>query len=187
MEHDPAQPAPLDWKLIVIPLLIVALLLGAGFGLRSRLALPSTLTASRSESASPAPGFAAATVDGPRFALAAQRGHPVVLFFMAAWCTSCLLESNALGQIQRTYGSGVRVVLVDIGRGDSPGALRDFVQRSAGPSRYWVLDSSGKVATLYGVQSLDTTYVIDKSGRIVYSDKLPVGYADLNRVVRRVV
>ncbi len=184
-QHLQTRPRRLDWKLVVIPILIVATLLAAGLAVRSRLA--SSTSISGVEGATTAPAFTVATVNGPRFSLAAQHGRPVVLFFMAAWCTSCLIESNALGEIQRHYGNNVRTVLVDIGRGDSPSALRNFVQRSQGPSRYWVLDSDGVLALRYGVQSLDTTYVIDKGGRIVYSDKLPVDYTELNRVVRRVV
>jgi peroxiredoxin len=175
-----------DWKLFVIPLLIVSLLLGGGLAVRHTLFSSPRSTAVNLASTTAAPDFSIHSVNGPQFSLAAQRGHPVVMFFMAAWCISCLLESNALGRIERRHGNGVRIALVDIGRGDSPGALKDFVQRSQGPSRYWLLDAEGKIASAYGVQSLDTTYVIDKRGHVAFSDKFPLGYTDLNRVVGQV-
>ena len=106
---------------------------------------------------------------------------------MAAWCTSCLAESNALGQIQQKYGDRVRTVLVDIdGNVDSPGAVRNFVERPQGPSRYWVIDAHGAITSAYGVTSLDTTCVIDRRGDIAYSDNRPLDYTALDRIVGQV-
>lgn len=177
---------PVDWKLIVIPIVVVGVLLGVGLIVRHSLPSSAPNVATSSQSASAAPDFSVATVNGPSFSLAAQRGHPVILFFSAAACTLCLSESNALGQIQRKYGTKLRIVLIDIGPGDTSGSVRDFVQRSQGPSRYWVLDSSGKLATLYGARSLDTTIVIDKQGRIAYRDDTPLDYSTVDQVVRKV-
>ena len=178
--------SPSTWKLFVIPIVVVALLVGAVLMIQQRLgASPSSVLGGPGKGTTAA-SFTAPSVNGPTFSLAAQRGHPVVLFFMAASCTSCLLESNALGRIERKYGDNVRIVLIDIGKGDSSTALRAFVQRSAGPSRFWILDSDGKLASTYGVQTLDTTYVVDKGGRIVYSNRLPVGFGELDRAVRQV-
>jgi peroxiredoxin len=176
----------MDWKLIAIPIVVVGVLLGVGLIVRHSLPTSAPTVATRSQSASAAPDFSVATVHGPSFSLAAQRGHPVILFFSAASCTSCLAESNALGQIQRKYGTKLRIVLIDIGPGDTSGSVRDFVQRSQGPSRYWVLDSSGKLATLYGARSLDTTIFIDKQGRIAYRDDTPLDYSTVDQVVRKV-
>lgn len=190
-EREPLAPrtvrSPSTWKLFVIPIVVVVLLIGAILTIEQRLgASPSSVLGGPGKGTTAA-SFTAPTLNGPRFALATQRGHPVVLFFMAASCTSCLLESNALGQIQHNYGSNVRIALIDIGKGDSSSALHAFVQRSAGPSRFWILDSDGKLASTYGVQTLDTTYVVDKGGRIVYSTRLPVGFGELDRAVRQVV
>ena len=177
----------LDWKLTVIPVAVVAILLAGGFALRSTLLHSTASVAQVTSDSGPAPTFTVATVNGEHFSLATQRGRPVVLYFMAAWCTSCLAESNALGQIQQKYGDRVRIVLVDIdGKVDSPGAVRDFVDRSQGPSRYWVIDSNGTIAHAYGITSLDTTYVIDKRGHIAYSNNRPLDYNTLDQIVGQV-
>jgi peroxiredoxin len=180
------QAAP-TWKLFVIPIVVVALLVGAVLTIQQRFGASPSSALGGSGKGTTAETFTAPTLNGSRFSLAAQRGHPVVLFFMAASCTSCLLESNALGHIQHKYGNNVRIALIDIGKGDSSTALRAFVQRSAGPSRFWILDSDGKLASTYGVQTLDTTYVVDKGGRIAYSTKLPVGFGELDQAIRQVV
>lgn len=184
----PVSRRPLDWKLTVIPLVVVAVLLAGGYALRSTLIRPTAPTAQVGSSSPPAPDFSVATVNGPRFSLAGQRGRPVVLYFMAAWCTSCLAESNALGRIQQRYGDRVRIVLVDMnGNVDNPGAVRTFVERSQGPSRYWTIDAHGTIASAYSVTSLDTTYVIDKRGHVAYSSNTSLDYKSLDQIVRQVV
>jgi peroxiredoxin len=185
-----AQPSrhPLDWKLTVIPVVVVVILLAGGFTLRNTLMRPGPPAAQVGSSSPPAPDFSVAAANGPRFSLAAQRGRPVVLYFMAAWCTSCLAESNALGQIQHKYGDRVRIVLVDIGgKVDTPQSLRDFVERSQGPSRDWIIDARGTIASAYSVTSLDTTYVIDKRTHIAYSSNTSLDYTSLDQIVGQVV
>jgi peroxiredoxin len=171
----------------VIPLVVVAVLVGGGLVVRTTL-MQSTAPTVRSGSHSPpAPDFSMATVNGLTFSMAAQRGRPVVLYFMAAWCTSCLAESNALGQIQHAYGDRVGIVLVDVnGTVDSPRAVRDFVERSQGPSRYWVIDSQGTIARAYDVTSLDTTYIVDKGGRIAYRGTTSLDSGTLDHILRQV-
>jgi cytochrome oxidase Cu insertion factor (SCO1/SenC/PrrC family) len=183
----PRVSKPVDWKLFGIPLVVVAVLLGGGLIVRNTLT-SGTPRARVTQSTTPAPTFTVATVNGPRFSLAAQRGRPVVLYFMAAWCTSCLAESNALGQIQQKYGDRVRIALVDIDdKVDTPAALRAFVARSGGPSRYWVLDRHTAIAQTYGVQALDTTYVINRQGGIAYSNNRPIDYQTLDQLVGQLV
>jgi peroxiredoxin len=114
-----------------------------------------------------APSVDASTVDGGHFALAAQRGK-VVLYAMAAWCTSCVPESTALGQLARTDGRrGVVTLLVDESpQTDTPQAVRDFRARTQGPQRVWVRDQGGAIARAYSITALDTTVVIDRAGHI---------------------
>ncbi|GAC1471808.1 MAG: hypothetical protein PVSMB7_23890 [Chloroflexota bacterium] len=181
-----AQPPASTWKLFVVPLVIVIALVGIAFNVKHRFGAFPPVSLGGSGTGTIAPDFAATTLDGPRFSLAAQRGHPVVLFFMAASCTSCLIESHALGQVQRKYGDGLRVALIDIGKNDSAQALRLFAQRSAGPNRFWVIDSDGAVASAYRVRTLDTSYIVDRTGRIVSSWNVPLGFSELDRAVRHI-
>lgn len=181
------KPTAPTFRLFAVPLVVVIALLGIAFGVQQRFGVRPPVSLGSYGTGSIAPDFTAATLDGPRFSLAAQHGHPVVLFFMAASCTSCLIEAQALGRIQRKYGDGLRMALIDIGGNDSAQAVRLFAQRSAGPSRYWLLDSAGTVASAYRVETLDTSYVIDRSGRIVSSRSVPLGFTDLDRAVRSAI
>ena len=66
----------------------------------------------------PAAPFRLATAsfaDGSVFDLAQARGNVVVLFFMAAWCTTCIPEARALNALYEEYGDrGLSVLAIDI-------------------------------------------------------------------------
>jgi peroxiredoxin len=133
-----------------------------------------------------APAIAAPTVDGGRFSLAAQRGKVVVLYAMAAWCTSCVPEAAALGQLARAEGPGrLTTVLVDESpQTDSPAAVQAFRARTQGPAHVWLIDQGDAIAHAYGITSLDTTVVIDRSGHIAARYGASVGLATLRAAVR---
>lgn len=194
LQHGPTHPdsqassvssAPVTWNLFVVPFAIVTVLLASVFAIHQRQGASSPLSLGVLSNGAVAVNFTAASLNGHPFSLAAQRGRPVILFFMAASCTSCLIEAHALGQIQHKYGDRVRTVLIDIGKNDSSEALRTFVQRSAGPSRYWIFDADGTLARSYRVQTLETLYIVDRRSRIAMSWQVPLGFVDLDRAVRR--
>ncbi len=66
----------------------------------------------------PAAPFRLATAsfaDGSVFDLTHERGNVVVLFFMAAWCTTCIPEARALNALYEEYGDrGLRILAIDI-------------------------------------------------------------------------
>jgi peroxiredoxin len=133
-----------------------------------------------------APAIYAPTVDGGRFSLVAQRGRVVVLYAMAALCTSCIPETTALGQLAHTDGRrGVETLLVDESpQSDTPQAVRDFRARTQGPHRVWVIDHGGTFAQAYGITALDTTVLIDRAGRIAARYNGSIELATLQSAVR---
>src|SRR5690348_5935985 len=148
---------PATRRPLVLPLVVVLVLLGAGLAAWRTLS-PGASSGATTGTGPLAPAIAAPTVDGGHFALAAQRGKVVVLYAMAAWCTSCVPESTALGQLARTDGRrGVETLLVDESpQTDTSQAVRDFRARAQGPDRVWVIDRGGAIARAYGVTALDT-------------------------------
>jgi peroxiredoxin len=135
-----------------------------------------------------APDFAIATVGGGRFALAEQRGKPVVVYFMAGWCTSCVPEAQALARLHREYRNrGLEVLVVDVEAGETEADLAGF-QRWVGPAEYtWAIDRTGALVRAFQVRALDTTVVIDREGRVAYRDGVPTPDDLLKRVVAEVL
>lgn len=181
-------PATAARRPLLLPLvLVLGVLILVGGGLTAWHALsPATAPPAATGTGPVAPAIGAPTVDGGRFALSAQRGKVVVLYAMAAWCTSCVPESSALGQLARAGTTGkLTTLLVDESpQTDSPAAVRDFRARTQGPARSWIIDKGGAIAQAYGITALDTTVVIDRSGHIAARYGSSIDLATLQAAVR---
>jgi peroxiredoxin len=163
----------------------VLVLLGGGLAAWQTFR-PAASSGAAAGTGPPAPAIDAPDVDGGRFALTAQRGKVVVLYAMAAWCTSCVPESTALGQLAGAAPAGrLATLLVDESpRTDTPQAVRDFRTRTQGPRRAWVIDQGGAIAQVYGIAALDTTVVIDRAGHIAAHFNGSIDLATLQAAVR---
>lgn len=186
--RETGVPAPPSTRrLLLLPPIVVLLLLGAGTILWRTIRPPGTeLTAGTGPLA---PAIVTSTIDGAPFSLAAQRGKVVVLYSMAAWCTACVPEATALGQLAPAFGANrVVTLLVDESpRSDSPQAVRGFRARSQGPARYWVIDRGGDIARAFGIAALDTTIVIDRDGHVAAHFQSSVDPATLQSTVRHLL
>lgn len=96
--------------------------------------------------------------------------QPTVLFFMAAWCTSCKQEEHNLKQIHQQYGDDVRLISIDMDPDrDTMDDLRQFKQQYVGD---WIhAIGTQQLIQTYRLTSLDTTYIIEQSGTTVYKDR----------------
>lgn len=130
-----------------------------------------------------APDFSVPTLDGDTFTLSEQRGKPAIVFFMAYWCGTCIPEAQALTRLQQEYGDKVSIVALDVDPSSTPEALAQF-KRAAGDGVYvWAFDTGQQVAASYQVRSLDTTYVLDRAGVILYRDEHPSSYESLKEAL----
>jgi thiol-disulfide isomerase/thioredoxin len=95
--------------------------------------------------------------------LASLRGHVVLLDFWATWCAPCRVSIPKLEALQSRYGAqGLSVVGISA---EDPSDVSLFTQRMA--MHYGVgADPHGATTRAYGVFSLPTLVVIDKSGKV---------------------
>ncbi|MCI0550197.1 MAG: TlpA family protein disulfide reductase [Anaerolineae bacterium] len=126
-----------------------------------------------------APDFTVPTLGGGTFTLSQQRGKPAIIFFMAYWCGSCIPEAAALGQLQQEYGNAVSIVAVNVDPSGTWEAIEQFKQAAGDGAFVWASDTDQKVTLDYQLRSLDTTYILDGDGRIVYRDEIPTLYQTL--------
>ncbi len=121
--------------------------------------------------------------DGSNFDLGQERGNVVALFFMAAWCATCVPEAQALAELHRDYADkGLRILVLDVDRRETEGQLAGFRARTGTGRHLWALDRDNQVARSYRVRALDTTIFIDRDGKVAYGDAYPTRYETLAAV-----
>jgi peroxiredoxin len=125
---------------------------------------PVSYAVSPAELSGVAPGFTLADVNGKLISLAAFKGKVVILDFWATWCPPCKREIPDFIKLQSEYGSkGVQIVGIAL---DQPNKVKAFVKENG--MNYPVLMGRNEVAASYGgVEAIPTTFVIDKTGKIL--------------------
>ncbi|WP_018133551.1 TlpA family protein disulfide reductase [Effusibacillus pohliae] len=93
-----------------------------------------------------------------------------VMFFMAAWCTSCNELEHNLKQLAND--PNVQVITVDVdSTADTKEALAEFQKKYGGPWAH-VLDTDSVLLQKFQINSLDTVIIV-KNGQIVHRSIRP--------------
>jgi len=128
--------------------------------------MQSVPTSQTSGTATLAPDYQLESIEGGSQKISDYRGSVVMLNFWATWCGPCKREIPDFIELQKTYGpKGLKIVGVAL---DEPADVRSFVR--ANGLNYPVLIGNAEIAQAYGgVQSIPTTFLIDREGKIVTS------------------
>ena len=113
----------------------------------------------------PAPDFEGVGLSDEAIWLSAFRGSIVVLDFWASWCGPCVAEMPTFRHLHDAYADrGVVVLGVNLDRSEDAflGAVDEFEIES--PQIYDGAD--GPLSTLYRIEGIPTTYLIDRDGLI---------------------
>lgn len=149
--------------LFVLLLALAVLALGLADTSFSR-ALLSIIPAPREGAA--APDFTLPTLDEGTITLSDLRGQVVVINLWTSWCPPCRAEMPALNDVFLKYrDDGLIVLAVNSSVQDSRAAAEAFA------SEYQfdfpiLLDLDGTATRTYQLQSLPTTYFVDRRGVI---------------------
>lgn len=107
--------------------------------------------------------------DGSKLTLSNLRGKVVLLDFWASWCAPCREELPFLDLLNKTYGNkNFEVVAVNID--NKPEKAYEFLKMySVKLTPVW--DEEKRVVGAYDVETMPTTFIIDKEGwiRFVHS------------------
>ncbi len=116
------------------------------------------------EAGEKAPDFTLSDINGKNVSLSQYPGKVVILDFFATWCPPCREEIPDFIELERLYGDkGFAMIGV---------ALADLEDAKSFAGKfginYPVLIDDGKTSGAYGpIRAIPTTFVIDKSGKIV--------------------
>ncbi|MFA6233479.1 MAG: TlpA disulfide reductase family protein [Bacteroidota bacterium] len=115
-----------------------------------------------------APTFSLKDKDGNTVTLASLKGKIVVLNFWATWCPPCRAEIPAFKSTYEKYKSkGVEIVGVSL---DNKGweVVKPFLEKYK--IQYPVVLGGSEIAKDYGnINSIPTTFIIDRKGKVVDS------------------
>jgi peroxiredoxin len=113
----------------------------------------------------PAPDFTLKDANGKSVKLSDYRGKVVLLNFWATWCGPCKIEIPWFIEFEQTYkdkGFSVLGVSMD---DDGWAAVKPYLENRK--VNYRVLLGDDEVGNQYGgIESLPTTFLIDREGRI---------------------
>ncbi len=123
---------------------------------------------------SPAPAYAAATLDGAPVSLADHRSSVVLLNVWATWCKPCREEIPALDSLYREFSSrGLLVTGVSIDVMDDTARIAGFARELGASYPLW-LDPDDRVSGTFLAIGVPSTYLIDRDGVLRWRHMGPV-------------
>ena len=113
----------------------------------------------------PAPAFSLVATDGKEVSLESFKGKYVLVDFWASWCQPCRQENPNVVNAYKAYNSkGFEVFSVSLDRHDQ---ARLNAVKEDGLTWAQVRDTENKVAELYAIQQIPTTFLLDREGVII--------------------
>lgn len=112
-----------------------------------------------------APAFSLATAKGETVALEKLKGQVVYVDFWASWCGPCKRSFPWMNELTERYGDkGLTVVAVNVDK------KREDAERflASTPARFTIVyDAPGTTPAAWSVKGMPSSYLIDRSGRVV--------------------
>ncbi len=122
----------------------------------------------------PAPDFVLPNLDGQATRLSNFRGKVILLNVWATWCAPCRDEMPTLERLQEHLAHEDFVVFAVSQDVDGLATVKPYVSEY-GYTFPVLIDVGGEIGRRYGVTGYPESFVIDRSGQVVYHH---VGYND---------
>jgi thiol-disulfide isomerase/thioredoxin len=142
-----------------------------------------------------APDFNLKTLDGKQVSLESFKGKPVILWFMATWCPSCVGQADAIKKITSEYGNKINVLVIDLWaaqnmdgqstqdfNAETESDLQSFIAKYGSTEWKGALDTD-RAAMKYGVTEVDSTIVVGSNGNIIMMQLGPSGYQPIKDAI----
>src|SRR3990172_377657 len=153
-------------------------------GEESKAEAPSVFGAPAVQQSRQAIPFSMKTFDGRDVSLQELKGKPVVVNFFASWCGPCQLEAPALRDAWSEFGNRVEflAVAIDDSEEGARGFLKEFKLEFTAR-----LDSTGEIMKDYNIYGIPKTYIIDRTGLVVYEHSGVIMKEDLDKAIKLIL
>lgn len=129
----------------------------------------------------PAPDIVFTTIEGTRHQLSEFRGRPVMLWFFATWCPTCLVGTKVMAEnFDSVKETGIQIVQLRLynNLGFRGPSVEDVATRYAGdayPSSRWLWGEASRIASFtYDPRGYpDVYFLIDDEGIVRDADTAP--------------
>jgi len=109
--------------------------------------------------------FSLSLLEGETKSLGSYKGKVVFLNFWATWCGPCRSEMPSMESVYKKFADkGLEILAVNCAEDR---ATVSSYMKNEGFTFPALLDLDGRVSSNYGVQSIPTTFLIDRDGMIV--------------------
>jgi thiol-disulfide isomerase/thioredoxin len=173
--HQKQLPTPIFFGAIIVAVLGVLWAVGRFMpsqpltpGLHDPATNPNAATAPEvvgtPEPRVDAPAIIGKTADGKKFDLKDYQGKVVLLNFWATWCGPCRAEMPELVALQQQYDTKDFAIIGMAEENDSAKVI-EFAKMMG--LNYPQVMTTQEMANVYGVNSLPTSFLIDKKGKVI--------------------
>ena len=140
----------------------------------------------------PAPSIAGTLTTGTAFRLADYRGKVVLLNFWGTWCPPCLQELPDLIALQEKYAAK-GFTIIGLAENNDPRlteaqyriVLNGFIEKNGINYPNVPIPDGTKAA--YGIEGFPTTFLVDKTGKVVYACVGPIDSAEIEKRVENLL
>ena len=132
----------------------------------------------------PAPAWKLKDLDGHEVSFEQFKGKVVVVDFWATWCGPCVSEIPGYVELQKKHGAdGLVIVGVSLDT-KSPEYVKKFARDHA-MDYTLVMGNDGIVDAFGGFDAIPTTFLINRSGRIVHKKTGAMPHEEYEKLVKQ--
>jgi thiol-disulfide isomerase/thioredoxin len=140
---------------------------------------PASPASTTAPATTPSPGkpaaagklaFTGTTLDGKPFDATTLAGRPVLIWFWAPWCPTCVAEAPDVLDVQRMYGG--KVGILGVAGLDEPDNMQPFVDRTKTGVITHLSDPEGAIWRRFEVTQQSTYVLLDASGQVTFTGVL---------------
>lgn len=150
-------------KILIGIVVVVAFCAG---GLYYSLSQEPDMSVSNAQRNNPAPNLILTDMSGKKVELTSYKGKPLFLNFWATWCPPCVAEMPYINEIYPEYKDKINFALVSVEAPGDKTKVEKFIQDKGMTVPVFMGDNQA-ITSLYKVQGIPTTYIINAKGEMV--------------------